>query len=159
MKDARFSLPLTKVMKIARPTSPLLDVHRLSSPRPRLRHGRRLALFSRPNLTLNLCALFFALFVDLLPHLPPLLTSSIVPFLGNRLRSSSISRDPTLVSLSQMPFVAEPEATFPSSAQSNAQRRLTCPSTHPFPLLNFLRLPPNSPRPLPLAQTKLPIPC
>ena len=44
-------------------------------------------------------------------------------------------------------------------------RRATCPEeSHlsfcsPFPTLNFLRLPPTSPHPLPLAQTKLPIPC
>ena len=48
-------LPL-KVMKIARLTSLLPDVPRLSSSRPRLRHGRRLALLSRPNLTL-ICVL------------------------------------------------------------------------------------------------------
>ena len=46
VKDARLSLPLTEVMKLARLTSPLLDVPRQSSPRPRLRHGRRLALLS-----------------------------------------------------------------------------------------------------------------
>ena len=44
VKDVRLSLPLTEVMKIARLTSPLSDVLRLSLPRPRLRHGRRLAL-------------------------------------------------------------------------------------------------------------------
>ena len=43
-------------------------------------------------------------------------------------------------------------------------RRATCPvESRPFALLslllNFLRLPPISPPPLPLAQTKLPIPC
>ena len=42
----RLSLPLTEVMKIVRLTSPLPEVLRLSSPRPRLRHGRRLALLS-----------------------------------------------------------------------------------------------------------------
>ena len=36
-------------MKIARLTSRLLDAPRQSSPRPRLRHGRRLALLSHPN--------------------------------------------------------------------------------------------------------------
>ena len=42
-------------------------------------------------------------------------------------------------------------------------RQGTCPeeshSSICSPLLNFLRLPPISPPPLPLAQTKLPIPC
>ena len=45
-------------MKIARLTSSLLDAPRQSSPRPRLRHGRRLALLFHLNLTLNLCTLF-----------------------------------------------------------------------------------------------------
>ena len=54
MKDARLSLPLTEVMKIARLTSPHLDAPRQSLPRPKLRHGRRLALLFHPNLTLNL---------------------------------------------------------------------------------------------------------
>ena len=48
VKDARLSLPLTEVMKIARLLSPLPDVLGLSSPR----HGRRLALLSRQSLTL-----------------------------------------------------------------------------------------------------------
>ena len=48
-ESARLSLPLTEVMKIARLTSPLLDAPRQSSPRPRLRHGRRLALLFHPN--------------------------------------------------------------------------------------------------------------
>ena len=73
VKDARLLLPLTEVMKIARLTSRLLDAPRQSSPRPRLRHGRRLALLFHLNLTLNLCILFFALSLALLPRLPPLL--------------------------------------------------------------------------------------
>ena len=40
-------------MKIARLTSPLLDAPRQSLPRPRLRHGRRLAFLFHQNLTLN----------------------------------------------------------------------------------------------------------
>ena len=48
-------------MKIARLTSPLPDAPRQSSPRPRLKHGRRLALRHHPNQTLNLYTLFFAL--------------------------------------------------------------------------------------------------
>ena len=86
VKDARISLPLTEVMKIAKHTSPLLDVPRRSSPRPRLRHGRRLALLFHLNLTLNLCTLFFALSLALLPRLPPILTFLTVLLPGNRLR-------------------------------------------------------------------------
>ena len=47
-------------------------------PRPRLGHGRRIALLFHHNLTLNLCTLFFALLLALLPRLPPLLTSPTV---------------------------------------------------------------------------------
>ena len=54
IKDARLSLPLTEVMKTARFISPFLDVFRLSLPRLRLRHGIRLAVLFRPNLTQNL---------------------------------------------------------------------------------------------------------
>ena len=87
MKDARLSLPITEVIKIARLTSPLFDAPRQSSPRPRLRHDRRLALLFHLNLTLNLYTLFFALSLALLPRLPPLLTSPTVVLPGNRLRS------------------------------------------------------------------------
>ena len=75
VKDARLSLPLTEVMKIARLTSPLLDAPRQSSPWPRLRHGRRLALLFHINLTPKLYTLFFALSLALVPRLPPLLIS------------------------------------------------------------------------------------
>ena len=74
VKDAGLSLLLTEVMKIARLTSPPLGVPRRSLPRPRLRHGRRPALLFHLNLILNLCTLFFALSLALLPRLPPLLT-------------------------------------------------------------------------------------
>ena len=87
VKDARLSLPLTEVMKIARLTSPLLDAPRQSSPMPRLRHGRRLASLSHLSLTLNLYTLFFALSLALLPRLPSLLTFLTVLLPGNRLRS------------------------------------------------------------------------
>ena len=38
--EVRLSLQLTEVMKIARLISPLPDMPRLSSPRPKLKHGR-----------------------------------------------------------------------------------------------------------------------
>ena len=88
----RLSLPLTKVMKIVRLTSPLPDMPRLSSPRPRskprLRHGRRLALLFYLNLTLNLCTLSLVLLLTLFPHLPPILASPTAPLPGSWLRSS-----------------------------------------------------------------------
>ena len=74
VKEARLSLSLTEVMKIARLTSPFLDAPRQSSPRPRLRHGRRLALLFHPNQTRKLYTLFPALSLAFLPRLPPLLT-------------------------------------------------------------------------------------
>ena len=94
VKDARLSLPPTKVMKIARLTALLLVVPRQSSPRPRLRHGRRLALLFHLNLTLNLYDLFFALSLARLPRLPSLLTSLIVLLPGNRLWSMPIPEIP-----------------------------------------------------------------
>ena len=159
VKDARLSLPLTEVMKIARLTSPLLDAPHLSLPRPRLRHGRRLALPFYLGLTLNLYTLFFALSLALLPRLPPLLTFLTVLIPRNRLRFMPLTWDLTFPLLSQRPCAAEPEATSPSSAEPRAVWSLT----RPFALFslsrNFLRLPPILPHPLPLAQTKLPIPC
>ena len=57
VEDARLLLLLTEVMKIAKLTSPLLDAPCQSLPRPRLRHGRRLALLFHLGLTLNLHSL------------------------------------------------------------------------------------------------------
>ena len=58
------------------------------------------------------------------------------------------------------PFsVSQPKATSLSSAEPRARRSLTRPFALLSHLMNFLRLPPTSPRPPPLAQTKLPILC
>ena len=57
------------------------------------------------------------------------------------------------------PCAAEPEATFLSSAKPHALRSLTRPFALLSLPLNFLQLSPTFPHPLPLAQTKLPIPC
>ena len=46
-----------------------------------------------------------------------------------------------------------------SSAEPRALWSLICPFARLSLPLNFLRLPPTSPRPQPLVQTKLPIPC
>ena len=156
MKDARLSLPLTEVMKIAWLTSPLLDAPRQSLPRPRLRHGRRLALLFHINPTLNLYTLFFALSLALLPRL---LTSLTVLLPGNRLRSMPLTCDPTFPFLSQRPCVAEPEAISLRSAEPRAPRSFSRPFALLSLPLNFLQLPPTFPCLLPLAQTKLPIPC
>ena len=74
VKDARRLLPLTEEIKIVRLTSPLPDVLRLSSPRPRLRHSRRHACLSLLNLILNQ---FFISFVLSPALLPSLLTSQL----------------------------------------------------------------------------------
>ena len=158
VKDARLSLLLTEVMKIAMLTSLLLDAPRQSSPRPRLRHGKRFALLFHLNLTLNLCTLFFALSLAFLPRLPPLLTSPTALLPGNRFRSVPLTWDPTFPFLSQRPCVAEPEATSLSSAEPRAPWSLTRPFALLSVSLNFLRLPPTSPHPLPLSHTMLPIP-
>ena len=159
VKDARLSLPLTEVVKIVSLTSPLPDMPRLSSPRPRLGHGRRLALLSHLNLTLNLCTLYFVLSLALLLHLFSVLTFPTVFLPECRLRSPPFTRDPRVLSPSQRPSVAKSEAIFPSSAEPRALRSLICPFALPSSLLNFLRLPQTSPGSLPLAQTKLTIPC
>ena len=132
---------------------------RASSVSPRLRHSRQLALLFCPNLTLNLYTLYFALPLAFLPHLPPLLTSLTVPLSGSPLRSLSITRDSTFLSLSQRPCIAKPEATFQSSTQPCALRSLTRPSALPSFSLNFLRLPSIFLRSMTLAQKKLTIAC
>ena len=65
-----------------------ISASRQSSQRPKLRHGRRLALVFHVNLTLNLFTLFVALS---LAHLLPLLTSPTVLLQGNRLRSMPVT--------------------------------------------------------------------
>ena len=59
---------------------------RASSVIAKAKAGRRLALLFHLNLTQNLCTLFFALSLALLPRLPPLLTFPTVLLPGNRLR-------------------------------------------------------------------------
>ena len=76
-------LPLIEVTKIVRLTSLLPDMPRLSSPRSRLKHGRRHAFLSLS--LLNLCILSFVL--SLTPLSPPP-TSSTIPLPGSRLWST-----------------------------------------------------------------------
>ena len=151
MKDARLSLLLTEVIKIARLTSPFPDVPRQSSPRPRLRHGRRFALLSHPNLNLNLYTLLRSIAgsPSSSPNLPNCSSSRVY---AAYLRSHfSVSH--------QGPCVVKPEITFSCTAQPRALWSLTRPSALLSLSLNFSRLVPIFPSPLPLAQKKLPIPC
>ena len=118
LKDTRLSLLLTEVMKIARLTSSLLDAPRQSSPRPRLKHGRRLALLFHPNQTQKLCTLFFALSLALLPSLPPLL----IPFskgIGFGLRHFSVSQPKTLRSRARRYLSELCRATSPVESHSS----------------------------------------
>ena len=55
--------------------------------------------------------------------------------------------------------ISQPEATSLSSAEPRALWSLTRPFALFSLSLNFLRLPPTFPPPLPLTHTKLPIPC
>ena len=155
VKDARLSLLLIEVMKIARLISPFLDVPRQSSPRLRLRHGRRLGLLFHPNLTLNLYTYSFVLLVVLLPPSFNFLNCS----------SPRESASVYAAYLRSHFSVSQPKA-LRSRARGylSELRRATCSkeSHSSFVLLslslNFLRPPPIG-SPPPLAQTKLPIPC
>ena len=137
VKDARLLLLLTEVMKIAMLTSLLLHVPCQSSPRPRLRHGRRLALLFHLNQTRIVYTLFSALSLALLP---PLLISYIVLLSGSRLWYMPLTLDLTFLFHGQRLCVAEPEATSLSSAVLHAWRSLTRPSALLSPPLNFLQL-------------------
>ena len=68
-------------------------------------------------------------------------------------------RSLTFPFLSQRPCVSDPEAISLSSAEPRALRSLTRLFALLSLPLNFLWLPPTSRRPLPLAHTKLPVPC
>ena len=65
-------------MNIERLALLLSDMPRLSSPKPRLKHGTGHALFSLLNLAPNLCILSSFLSLVLFLYLPPLLTSPTV---------------------------------------------------------------------------------
>ena len=75
VKDARLSLPLTEVMKIATFTSPLPDVLRLSSPRPTRTTISAIDFSTRTTLS-SFCYVSRPYAVSLLPHGAPLRSSS-----------------------------------------------------------------------------------
>ena len=130
VKDARLLLLLTEVMKITRFTSPLFDVPRLSLPRPRMRHGRRLALLFHPNQTQKLYTLLC--FITGSPS-----SSSFSP----NFPICSSSRELALVYAAYLRShfsVSMPEATFLSSVEPRALRSLTHSSALFSLPLNFL---------------------
>ena len=151
MKDVRLSLPLTEAMKNVRFTSPLPDTPRLSSPTPR--HGRRLlSPKSNPKFVYSLLRSVAG-------------SSSSSPNFLNR--SSPRELDLVYVGYLRSHFSASQPKTLRSRARGylSELHLLTCPEESyssfclPFPLLNFLQLSQTSTGLLPLAQTKLPIPC
>ena len=102
-KDVRLLLPLIEVMKIVRLTSLPLDMPHPSSPKPRLKYGRRhgrLSL-SLPNLTLSQSIFSSVLLLAHFPHLLPLLTSSSVLLPESQHRSTPATWDPTFLFPSQ----------------------------------------------------------
>ena len=148
VKDPRLLLPLTEVMKIVRLTSRLLDAPRQSLPRPRLRHGRRLAPKSNPRPVHSL--------------LRSIAGSSSSSSSSPNFPNCSSPRESALVYAAYLRShfsVSQPKATSLSSVKPRDMSSLTDPFALLSLSLNFMRLPPTSPCPLPLAQTNLPIPC
>ena len=153
MKDARLSFPLTEVMRTVRLTPLLPEVLRLSLPKPRLRQGSRLATLS------------------LSPKSNP---KSMFSLLRSVTGSSSNFPNSSSSKKSVLDFTDDLRSHFsvyqPKTQRSSARgyRSELCRATYSeefhsllssaFSSLNFLWLPPISPYPLSLAQTKLPIP-
>ena len=141
-----------EVMKMVRLTLPLSDMPRLSSPRPRLRHCKQLVLLSHPNLTLNLCSLFFVLSLALLP--PPitfqLFLSQGVGFGLRRLPEIPLFCFPATGYLSELPRSTCPEeshssflfsfscAEFLAAATNLSSFTATGPDKVAYPLLNHI---------------------
>ena len=157
VEDVGLLLLLAGVVGVAGLASPPLGVPRRSL--PGLGRGRRPALLFHLGLILDLCALFFALLLALLPRLLPLLTFLAVPLPGGRLRSVPLAWGLAFLCLGRGPCAPEPGAASLGSAEPRALWSLARPFALPSLPLDFLRLPPASPRPLPLARTALPVPC
>ena len=116
---------------------------------PRLRHGRRLALLFHSKSNLKTVYSLLHSITD-----SPLLSSSPHNFPQCSLWKSSLIVTDYLRSRFS---VFQPKATSLSSVEPCAWRSLTRPSALLSPPLKFLQLPPIFP--LPLAQTRLLIPC
>ena len=146
----RLLLSLIEAIKIDRLTSPLPDMPHLSSPKPRLKHGRRHDEISLS----NLCILSFVLSLAFL-HLPLFLTFPTALLPGSRPRSADYLRShfpafqPKVLRSRARGYMSELRvlrSLIPLSDQS-------CPPVH------FSQLRQTFPRPPPLVQTKSPIPC
>ena len=140
MKHARLSLPLTEVMKIARHASSVIA-------KAEAWQTTCSSLSSKSN--------------------PKSVHSLLRPIAGSPSWSSSSpncsspreSASAYAAYLRSHFSVSQPKTTSLSSAEPHARRSLTRPFALLSHLLNFLWLPPTSPPPQPLVQTKLPIPC
>ena len=143
------------MIKIVRLTSLPLVMSGLRSPEPRLRHGRRHACFCLLNLILNQSILSSVL---LLALLPPVLTSPTVLPQGVGM---ALRRQPEILlfCLPTQDLAQQSQRLLVQALPSHVPRGVYFSFSCPFSILNFSRLPQTSPRPLPLARTKLPISC
>ena len=111
------------MIKMLRHSSLPLDMPHLSLRRPRLRHDRRPACLSSPNLTLDLCILSFVLLLAI-PHLAaPNFTNSspteTVAVYVNCLRSHFSVCQPKSLHSRARDYLSElPQATFPEVSHS-----------------------------------------
>ena len=143
-------------MKIVLLTSLPPNMSLLSSPKPRLRHGRQHVRLSHTSDPKSVYSLLRSLTGS---------SSSSSPDFPNC--SSPMGSASTYANYLISQFsVSQPKALRSRTRNYLSElRRATCPEkSHSsfcslFSLLNFSRLPQISPRPLPLAQTKLPILC
>ena len=145
-------------MKIVRLASPLPDVLRLSSPRLRLRlrlrHGSCSSLSPKSKSDIVYLLLrFVAGSFSSSPNFPKLFLSRGVGFGLCRLPEI-----PLLCLLGKGPAKQSQKLSF-QAPPGHVSRGVSLVLLLPSPPLNFLRLPLISPGPLPLLQTKLPIPC
>ena len=152
-------MPLIQLMKSVRLTSLPFHMPRLSWSKSKIRHGRRLALLSRksdPKSVYSLIGSVAGSFSSSSPNPNfPHCTSprELKSVFGNYLRSHF--------------SVSQPKASLRSRPRGYQSElcRATCPeeshSSFCSPLYpdEFLAAPQTSPRPLPLVQIKLPIPC
>ena len=128
---------------------------RLLSPKPRLRHGRRHAYLSLLNLYSFLRSVAGSSSSS--SSSSPAFSNYFSPrefasVFADYLRSHFSVFQPKV-------SLTDPVVTCASSAGPHALKTLVPLSAAPSPPLNFLRLQQTTLRPLPLVQTKLPIPC
>ena len=146
------------MMKIVRLRFPLSEAPRLSWVKSRLRHNRRHRHLS----LLNDLKYVYSFFCSVAGSSTSSLSSPNFPNCFSPRKSALVFTE-YLIShfsvFSQRPCLVEPQATVPSFAEPRTLRSLILLSAPPSTPLNFLRVTQTFPRPLPLTQIKLPIPC